>query len=282
MAKNIVDAMSPQYDAQTIAKHFDDYGQQEWDRLLKTPVDEVSLHIHVHYLREYLPVGALTLEIGAGAGRITQLLAKLEARVTVADISAGQLELNQHFAQELGFADAVEGWHQVDICNMSQYGDQTFDCVVAYGGPLSYALDRRDIALAECVRVLKPRGRLLLSVMSMWGSARRFLPGVLTIPAQLNQQITSTGDLTPEVTPGRTASMHLFRADELREWLQAEGLTLLAISAANCLSIGWEEELAEIRADTEKWEELLRMELEACADESAIGLGTHIIAVVRK
>lgn len=274
--------MSASYDAQAIATHFDEYGQKEWDRLVKTPVDEVSLHIHTHYLTEYVPLGAITLEIGAGAGRFTQVLANLDARVTVADISKGQLDLNQHYGAQLGFAQAVEAWHQADICKLDEYGDNSFDCVVAYGGPLSYAYDQRDDALAECIRVLKPSGRLILSVMSIWGSAHRALPGVLSLPVATNRQITATGNLSSDVMPGRTDAMHMFRAAELREWLESTGITILALSASNCLSIGWEEELADIKQDPEKWNELLRMELEVCAEECSLGLGTHLIAVARK
>lgn len=37
-----------------------------------------------------------------------------------------------------------------------------------------------------------------------------------------------------------------------------------------------------MRDDPEKWNELLRMELEACADDGCLGLGTHIIVVAQK
>ena len=76
--------------------------------------------------------------------------------------------------------------------------------------------------------------------------------------------------------------MHLFRASELREWLTQAGLTIVAMSASNCLSLGWEEFLQEIRSDDEKWQELLRMELEACAERDSLNMGTHIIGVVEK
>jgi hypothetical protein len=32
----------------------------------------------------------------------------------------------------------------------------------------------------------------------------------------------------------------------------------------------------------EKWGELLRMELEACAEEGSLNMGTHLIGVARK
>jgi SAM-dependent methyltransferase len=271
------------YNAEMIAKYFDDFGIQEWNRLAATPVDEVSLYIHTHYLEKYIQAGSRVLEIGAGAGRFTQVLAGLWCRVLVADISAVQLELNKQHAHQYGFAPAVEDWQQLDICNLGQLETGAFDYVVAYGGPLSYVLDQRDIALQECHRVLKPKGFLLLSVMSLWGSAHRRLEGVLALPAAINQKITASGDISAETFPGRQNSyMHLFRAGELREWLAQANMRVVAMSASNCLSLGWDEWLKEIRSDDEKWQELLRMELEACAEEGSLNMGTHIIAIAEK
>ena len=154
--------------------------------MVSTVVDEVNLHVHTHYLQKYVPSGARVLEIGAGAGRFTQILAELDASIWVADISPGQLDLNRLHAEKFGFAAAVEDWQVLDICDMKAIRATSFDCVVAYGGPLSYALDRREAAVRECARVLKPDGLLLASVMSLWGSAHYRLDGVLAIPPAQN------------------------------------------------------------------------------------------------
>jgi ubiquinone/menaquinone biosynthesis C-methylase UbiE len=271
------------YDPQAVAAYFDRLGRQEWDRLTATPVDEVSLHVHAHYLRQYVPRGARVLEIGAGAGRFTQLLAEQGARVVVADISSVQLDLNRHHAEQYGYRHAVEAWEQVDACRMGCFADQAFDSVVAYGGLFSYVLERRDAALGECLRVLSRDGLLLASVMSLWGSAHRALEGVLVLPVEINQRITATGDLTARTWPARKDNyMHLFRAEELRTWLAGSGLAVLRLSASNCLSTGHAEMLREIRQDPAHWEELLRVEIEACAEPGCLDMGTHIIAVGQK
>jgi 2-polyprenyl-3-methyl-5-hydroxy-6-metoxy-1,4-benzoquinol methylase len=276
-------ASSSNYNANAIIQHFDDFGIHEWERLVQTPSDEVNLYIHAHYLEKYITKGTQVLEIGAGAGRFTQILAGLGAEIMVADISNVQLELNKRQAAEFGFDEAVLGWQQTDICDLSRFKPGSFDCVVAYGGPFSYVLEQRDLALTECLRVLRSGGLLLLSVMSLWGSAHGCLDGVLSLPVSVNQEITNTGDITPATFPERRGNfMHLFRAGELKVWLEQKNLRIMDISASNCISLTWNDMLKEIRNDAEHWEELLRMELEACAEEGCLNMGTHLVAVVRK
>jgi 2-polyprenyl-3-methyl-5-hydroxy-6-metoxy-1,4-benzoquinol methylase len=271
------------YDAQLIARHFDGLGMREWERLTQTPAHEVTLYIHSHYLEKYISKGKRVLEIGAGAGRFTQILARLGAQITVADISSVQLELNNRFASEFGFDQAVLDRRHVDICDLSQFESNSFDDVVAYGGPLSYVLDKRNMALDECLRVLRPDGLLILSVMSLWGSAHGNLLRVLETPVTANEKITTTGDISPKTFPERNSNfMHLFRAHELKEWLSEKKLQILDLSASSCLALTWGEELKEIRKDAARWNELLRMEMDACTDEGCLGMGTHLIAVVKK
>ena len=76
---------------------------------------EVSFDIHSRYLGSYVHEGDYVLEIGAGAGRFTQVLASIGARIVVADISSGQLRLNREFAEELGFDRGVEARLHLDL-----------------------------------------------------------------------------------------------------------------------------------------------------------------------
>jgi 2-polyprenyl-3-methyl-5-hydroxy-6-metoxy-1,4-benzoquinol methylase len=275
-------ASAGQYSAEQVERFFDAYGLREWNRLVQDPANEVSLHIHTYYLAQYVNRSQRVLEIGAGAGRFTQVLVRLGADVVVGDLSQVQLDLNQQHAQQYDFASAIETWEKVDICDMSRFRSKSFDCVVAYGSPLGYVLDQRDKALAECLRVLKPSCLLILSVASLWGSAHRHLDRVLSIPASINQEITTTGDILSGMIAGREQFIHMFRAAELREWLEGAGVHIVAMSASDCLATLWGEKLASIRTDPEKWNELQRMEVEACAERESWNLGMHTIAVVRK
>lgn len=270
------------YDPNWVAAHYDEYGEQEWERFFRSPVDEVNLLIHTHYLEQFVQPGSRILEVGAGPGRFTRIMAGSDCRIVVADISPVQLDLHRQHARELAFEKAVEDRLQLDVCDMSVLCDDSFDAVVCYGGPLSYVFDRAPVALRECARVCRGGGHVLASVMSLWGTAHRFLQGVLDIPPGSNRKITDSGDLTPENWEGIKHRCHMFRSSELRQMIRQAGLTVVALSASNGLSIGWEELLAGAKEQPEKWRELLRMELEACREEGCLDMGTHIIGVGRK
>lgn len=270
------------YDPDYTSRYYDAYGQTEWERLVRTPLEEIKLHIHNHYLQLYITPGSWVLEIGAGPGRFTQTLHTLGCRILVTDLSEVQLDLNRQKADELGFAAAVEGWQHLDVCDMAAIESEAFDAVVCYGGPFSYAFERVDRAIQECGRVLKPGGVLLSSAMSFWGTAHAFFGGVLDIPLEQNRMIVRTGDLTSETQPDSAHYCHMFRSEEYRAIHERNGFQVLQMAASNALSTGWTEALGHCRKDPALWEFILEMELEACAQSGYLDGGTHILAVARR
>ena len=274
--------MTNLYDPDLVARYFDQLGEREWTRLVNTPVDEIKLYLHSYYLENYIHEGDLVLDIGAGPGRFTQLLVNLGATAVVADISPQQIELNKRYASELNFAHGIKDWLQLDICDMSIFADPVFDAVVCYGNPLGYVFEKRDQALTEVLRVLKPGGKAFLSVASLWGSLHELLPAVLTVDPRKNADIIRTGDLYFDASEELRHRCHLFRASEFREFLERHRLSILDLTASNCVSTVWGEKLRDIRVDSERWNELLRMELEACRQPGCLDMGTHLLAVIEK
>lgn len=270
------------YDSQWVKQYYDEYGDKEWGRLEKSPADEAKLHVHRHYLQKHIKPGDRVLEIGPGPGRFTQLLAEFEATVVVADISPVQLKLNREYAGKLGFESAVEDWLELDVCNMGVIAGETFDAVVCYGGPLSYVFEQRRKAMSEMLRAVKPRATILLSVMSLWGAVHEFLQGVMNICQEENWQIIESGDLCPATYAESNHHCHLFRAGELRGFLEEMGVEILEMSASNCLSAVWGDRLDDIRKDSAKWQHLLELEIEACKEPGCLDMGTHLIAVIQK
>jgi SAM-dependent methyltransferase len=229
-----------QYDPGWVKSFYDQYAEREWQRWDKSPVERCKFAVHLHYLQTYLTADDRILEIGAGAGRFTQELAHIVAQIVAADISPVQLDLNRKNARERGFAGAVERWVECDMCDLApHFQDAEFDAVVCYGGPLSYVFEQRDRAIGELSRVTKPGGIILLSVMSLWGSAHHALPGVLQVDSAVNSEVLATGDLNPATAAIATQRCHLFRGTELHRFLdRRDCVSRYCLLAIVCLLTG--------------------------------------------
>ncbi|POZ61475.1 class I SAM-dependent methyltransferase [Chromobacterium alticapitis] len=104
------------------------------------------------------PASWRILCLAAGGGQQAPLLAAAGAEVTVLDASAEQLARDRMVAGREGLALRLE---QGDMADLSRFADASFDCVFH---PISnlYAPDVAPV-WRECMRVLRPGGRLLAS-----------------------------------------------------------------------------------------------------------------------
>jgi SAM-dependent methyltransferase len=275
---------SPSYAAGHVADVFDAYGEREWDRHEATFASRISFEIHQRLLAEHVRAGDRVLDAGAGAGRFTVELIRLGATVTVLDLSPGQLELSRQKIHEAGLGHAVEDWVLGDILDLSAFEAEAFDVVVCFGGPLSYVLEGADDALDELLRVTRPGGRVLVGVMSLYGSLRAFL-GSVADDARAHgldamHRVVATGFLPPSMSS--TAALRLYTWTDLRDLLARHGCRVVVASAANFLSAGMEAEAADLAGDADLWEALVEWEAQACRSPGALDGGTHLLAVLEK
>ena len=265
------------YDPAHVASFYDAYGDQEWTRFDDGRTPRPSLEVHFEQLRRFVEPGDRVLDIGAGPGRFTIELAQLGADVSVADLSPGQLEQNEQRVAAAGLEERIVERVAADVLDLGAWADGTFDATVCFGGPLSYILDGAEPAIAELVRVTKPGGHVLVSVMSLVGTFTHFLPIVLDLVRRdgvpKNDDIVRTGLLSDEPDYGHLP-MKLFRWSELEALLSRHG-TIVASSAAGLLPSADvdEPELAEF---------LVRTELALAEEPGALSCGQHILAVLRK
>lgn len=276
---------NPQYDTEYIRRRYDEYAGREWERFERNPHSRVNFFIHRHYIQQYISEGDHVLDIGAGPGRFTIELARIGARVTVGDVSPVQLELNRQRVYEAGYEGNVESRAVMDITDLSRFASATFDAVVCYGGPLSYVFERADDAVAELLRVTRPGGHVLVSVMSLFGSFHALLAEAIEIArgggiAPL-QRLIDSGDQHEDVVAGGHL-LHYYRWPELRDLLERHPCEVVAASAANFLTIAHDALLGDVVGETEVWEALLRWEVECCRQPGVLDSGTHMIAVARR
>lgn len=274
--------MGGRFDAAQVAAFFDQYGHAEWDRHDTSPAGRVGFAVHTDLLAEFVRPGDLVLDAGAGPGRFTIELARLGARVHVGDLSPGQLEINREKVTEAGHAAAVVAREVMDICDLSHLDSGGFDVVVCFGGPLSYARERAAHALAELVRVTRPGGHVLVSVMSTLGAMRAFLPRLIDEHRQFGpdhtEHIFLTGDLDRDTNRGH--ELRMFRWAEIAELCAAHGHVVTA-AAANFLTAGADQSLIDDLSDDE-WQRLVSWERRLCLEPGVLDAGTHILVALQR
>lgn len=109
--------------------------------------------------------GKNVLEIGCGTGRFSVVLAQIGARLTLADLSSKMLEVTREKLSQNGLAQAVVKDANVSIYDLG-FDPGTFDSVVSLN--VFNHLEKIDLALAECVRVLKKDGAFLFNYPNLY------------------------------------------------------------------------------------------------------------------
>jgi ubiquinone/menaquinone biosynthesis C-methylase UbiE len=265
------------HDPERAAEFFDRYVELEWTRFDDERTPSTSLDVHLEYLRRYVSAGDRVLDVGAGPGRFTIELAQLGATIVVADVSPGQLEFNRLKLADAGLDAAVSDRVLADVVDLP-FDDASFDAAVCYGGPISYVVDRAGDAVAELVRVTRPGGHVLVSVMSLVGAGQTYVDAVIDVAGrygiELTERIFTTG-LLPQGPDLGHLPMKLFRWRELRELLEPHG-EIVAASATGLLRPSKDPEDPALRAL------LGRLELELAREPGALDCAPHMLAVLRR
>jgi SAM-dependent methyltransferase len=267
--------------AERSRRFYDELGIIEWDRMTRSVAARVSMELHRRLLAQFITPGTRVLEIGAGPGRFTIELAGLGATVVVSDISPVQLELNERMVAGAGAESSVEDRILLDVADLSLIPDDSFDAVVAYGGPLSYAFDAAEDALGGCLRATRPGGYVLASVMSLVGSVRYHLVGVAEDMKLFGAEVFDTMVHTGEQRH-IAHQCRMFRWSEIADMLSRLPCKLEVASASNAISSGDPEALDWFEQDTDRWRRLLTWEEELTKEPGSLDAGSHILFAVRK
>ena len=271
---------------ESVRRWYDALGEQEWERLEKTVRGRVSLEVHRRLLRRFVRPGSRVLEVGAGPGRFTLELARLDCRIVVTDVSEVQLALNEARLQGTDAERRVERRELLDVRDTSRYADGEFDAVLAFGGPLSYAFERTDEAMRGLLRISAAEGLVVASVMSCLGGWRYLLPAITELAGivgeDANDRTLQTGDLRHVVGDAEAHICQMFRWREIVALVERTGGRMLGASASNWASLGDAQTLARLEADPERWRRFIEHEVAACSEPGVLDGGTHILFAAQR
>ncbi len=123
--------------------------------------DEWERQVLLKYLGQKMR-GKRVLDLGAGIGRISLLLAKRGSEVVALDNSGAMLDKLAKSAVSARLTKRVTTVH-AESSNLP-FNDRSFDVIICFGLLEHLPEEERTRTLQEAVRVLKPAGRILVVV----------------------------------------------------------------------------------------------------------------------
>ncbi len=276
------------YIPEDIRRFYDEYGDKEWKRLESSLHGRVQFETTTGIVAKYLEDGDYVLDAGGGPGRYTIWLARRGAEVYLGDISDEQLRIARTKIREAGVEASVKAVKRLDICEMEDIPDHTFDMVLCLGGAFSYVRERHVDACAELIRVAKPGSPLFISAMSLLGTfhlissldAADFLENI-------EDHVEWTrGSTFPDILyskPGSNewhAPMTLYTSTYLQGLLEGMGCNVVQTAATNTITSG-EFKLPRIAESPEAVETLIELEKSFCSRPGVTDMGQHILVVAR-
>jgi ubiquinone/menaquinone biosynthesis C-methylase UbiE len=281
------------YNPENAREFYNEYADAEWARLERNAHGRLKAIIHEDFMQRYVKSGFRVLDAGSGPGRFSITAINSGAKVTVLDISDKQLELARQKISEAGLDKGVEQFIRGDISDLSVFPDNTFDMVICFGGALSYVCEKRQQAADELIRVTRPGGYILLSVMSLLGAVISIadVPQMIML-AHPDEEIDNIPPLWPVFESGDLpafpsgnrknphAPMHLYTEKELRQLF--EKCEVLETAGSNVTVKEYGSSADAIYQDPKAWETLVEMEKRMNHDPGLINSGNHIILAAQK
>ncbi|OGE29112.1 hypothetical protein A2867_00070 [Candidatus Daviesbacteria bacterium RIFCSPHIGHO2_01_FULL_40_11] len=264
-----------------VRRYYDTNAGREWQRLFQDQYHQVEYLVTRHYLNAFLPGTGKILDAGSGPGRYAVYLAKKGYQVSLVDISPNALVIAQEITREEGVINKVEDFTEASITDLSNYHDNSFDAVVALGGPLSHVLDsqQRERAIGELVRVAKSGAPIFISVMNRYAQLANIIKYTPEDAEQVFDFLRHGDHLHPET--GVFTYTHFFTIEELSSLFSqhpdVKVENIVAVESLASLLKGDVNNLPEELFN--KWVEVF---IKLSSEPSLTGISTHLLNILRK
>jgi SAM-dependent methyltransferase len=265
----------------TIRKYYDDAPDREWERFDHHPLEfEVTKRLLSRHLgKRPLEI----LDVGGGPGRYSLWLAQEGHRVSLVDLSPGNVAFARAKAQELGITiEECAVGNALDLGPVT--GGRTFDAVLLLG-PLYHLLEEseRIRAVDQALGCLRPGGLFAAGFISCYAPsfyAFKHCPEALVGAVDLYHGWTVDGrNVVAEDHAGFTDA-HFTFPSEVNALMERFPLVKLGLHSAEGFLMPFEEGLKTVGPEV----------LEACLDlamrlidrEELTVLGEHFLYLGRK
>jgi len=263
-----------------IKKFYNKLGKNEWQRLIKSPFNELEFTTSLIYLKKYLPKKGTILDAGGGPGRYTIELAKKGHTVTLLDYSPELLKIATQKIKKAKVKNRVNSIIEGDIRDLSNFKDKSFDAVICLGAPRSHVTKSKDRlkAVMELKRVAKKGAPIFISVIGRLGVLTTALwkfPDEIGTPRY--NKYRDTGDYKGNY--GFTAA-HFFLAEDLKKLIIKSGLKPIKMIGLEGLASANEPIYNNLSKSIRK--RLLNTHFKTCELPAVVDTSNHMMIITKK
>ena len=258
----------------------------EWSRL-ESPAGKLEWDRTLRYISAKLPQRAAVLDVGGGPGRYAIALAEAGHRVSLVDPSAAQIQSARARAAAAGIRDQIPLISTGDIRDLSRFGEESFDAVLALG-PFYHLIDAEErlAAARELFRVLRPAGQAFISIIprlsGLAGLVQRGAIDPEQVPPDVLEQVATTGVFINPTDRGFQNGYYP-EISEAEELFAGAGFEKLDVFSIRGLAFGSESEFQRISQLSPTSAAAFGDVLETtCRLEAVVALAGHAMLTVRR
>ena len=218
--------MQEKENTEAIKRNYDEAPESEWKRTDQT----IEFLITARMLEKMIHEGERVLDIGGGPGRYSLWLAERGCRVTLFDLSSGNIAFARRQAEEMGLQLETVCGNAVD---KAMYPKGEFDHVLVMG-PMYHLFreeDRRRL-MENVLDVLKPGGKIYVAFINLLAGVNFYLD---ECPEGLAEELKSGNEYGECILENRSWQGMAFteaRFDalpEIRRFVNSFGLKQVAL-----------------------------------------------------
>lgn len=261
---------------ETVRRFYDQTALEEWGRMDRNPFE---FEITKAYLKRYIRPGDRVLDVGGGPGRYSLWLAGLGAKVTLLDLSGGNIALAKQKAAEQRLPlTALQG----DAREADRLVEGPFDHLLLMG-PLYHLLQEEDrtAAVKACLNCLKPGGMLFCAFISNYAN-------LVFLLSQARESILDPRETewlrcvkAPESYAGPAFTQAFFiQPGEIEPFMSKFPLKKRHLLGCEGIAAAFQQELGAL--PEELFREWLALSLSLCEREELLSWAEHLMYIGEK
>lgn len=239
-------------------------------RFFRNNGHQVELITSMTYFKKLFKKGSFILDACAGTGNYSFRLAELGHKVIAGDIVPHNVDIIRDKQNKNPMLNDV---YTGSITNLTRFKNEMFDVVLCMGAFYHIGDEERKLAMAECLRVLKPKGLLAISYINNTAvsvSSLNLSDKLENIEEVVTWYNNKTKDgIFLHMSPAEIEQMARIYNTKIVAHIATDGIGYLLSSKINQAS----------KKAFEKW---IQFHLQTCEDKSLLGYSLHGLAILEK